>query len=169
MCYSTVPPDEELGDQLDIYIIDFKELRMKYFGFIKEHGNDKHSVSIKELINDVNTESPYRLEVINYLKLGELCVAWMGCVENVLDPAFDTDEYDDDDFIAYAAIDTDGKWYWPEYIVAYLEKYPTMKIDSEFVNYVLKNKDIPIKLSEEELLKLEKQFTGEGDFKILGG
>ncbi len=134
---------------------------MKYFGFIKEHDNEDYSISIKDLINENNTENPYRLEVLEYLKKGELCVAWMGCVENANDSNFQTDEYVDDDFIAFVAIDTDGKWYWPEYIITYLEKYPTIKIDGEFVNYVLKNIDKEIKLSEEEISKLEKEYLNK--------
>ncbi len=137
---------------------------MKYFGFIKEHENEDFATSIKELITEDSIENPNRKEVLEYLKKGELCVAWMGCVENALDPNFKTDKYEDDSFIAYMAIDTDGYWYWPEYIITYLEKYPMMKIDDDFVNYVLKNKDKEIKLSEDEISKLEKGYLNDVGF-----
>jgi hypothetical protein len=138
---------------------------MKYFGFIKEHENEDYAISIKDLIADKNIENPHKTEVLEYLKKGKLCVPFMGCVENANDPNFSTDEYDDDDFIAYMAINTDGKWYWPEYIVTYLEKYPTMKIDDEFVDYIIKNKNKEIKLSEEEISKLEKGYLKKAGFK----
>lgn len=91
----------------------------------------------------------------------------MGCVENANDPNFNTDNYDDDNFIGYAAVDTDGEWFWPEYIVAYLEKYPTMSIDEKFVSYVLKNKKKEIKLSEEEVAELEKLYLSKADSKTI--
>lgn len=138
---------------------------MKYFGFIKEHENEDYSISIKDLMIEGNTENQNRLKVIEYLKKGELCVPFMGCVENVNDPNFNTDEYDDDDFIAYMAIYTDGKWYWPKYIVTYLEKYPTFKIDHDFVDHVIRNKDNIIKLSEQEISKLEKEYLEKAGFK----
>ncbi len=131
---------------------------MKYFGFIKEHDDSEFATSIKDLIIEGNEENSNRLEVLDFLRRGELCVAWMGCVENANDPNFRKDNYDDDDFIAYSAIDTDGKWYWPEYIITYLEKYPTMKIDDKFVDYVIKNKKKEIKLSQDEISKLEKEY-----------
>lgn len=134
---------------------------MKYFGFIKEHDNYDYATSIKDLIVDDNIENPHKKEVIDYLKKGELCVPFMGCVENANDPNFNTDDYDDDNFIAYISICTDGKWYWPKYFATYLEKYPTMKIDQDFVNYVLRNKDKEIKLSEEEVKKLERNYFKE--------
>lgn len=131
---------------------------MKCFGFIKEHDNYKFAINAKELISDSNKENPYRKEVVDYLKRGKLCVAWMGCIENVYDPNFNTDEYEDDDFIAYSAVDTDGEWFWPRYIINYIEKYPSIKIDPNFVKYVLKNKDRELKLSEDEISKLEKEY-----------
>lgn len=140
---------------------------MKYFGFIKENDEYKYAVSIKDLINEKNTEHPHRKEVLEYLKKGILCVAWMGCVENANDPNFNTDNYDDDEFIGCAAVDTDGEWFWPEYIVAYLEKYPTMSIDKNFVSYVLKNKKKEIKLSEEEVSELEKLYLSKANSKTI--
>lgn len=138
---------------------------MEYFGFIIEHENEDYSKSIKDLINKGNSENQYRLTVIEYLKKGELCIPFMGCVEDANDPNFNADKYDDDDFIAYMAIYTDGIWYWPEYIITYLEKYPTIKIDENFVDYVLKNKDKQVTLSEKEISELEKKYLEKAGFK----
>ena len=132
--------------------------KMKYFGFIREHGDYKYATSIKDLIVDGNSEDSNRKEILEYLKKGVLCVAWMGFVEDATNPRFKDDDYDDNDVMGYTAVNTDGKWFWPEYIVNYLEKYPTIRIDRDFKNYVLKNKDKDIKLSKDEISKLEKEY-----------
>ena len=131
---------------------------MKYFGFIKEHGDYNYSINVKDLILDNNIESPQRIEVLKYLKKGKLCIAWMGFVEDAMNPRFNDEDFEDNDFMGFTAVDTDGKWYWPQYIVNYLEKYPTMKIDDSFVDYVVQNKSKEIKLSEDEISKLEKEY-----------
>lgn len=138
---------------------------MKYFGFINEHENKNYAKSIKDLINEDNKENLHREEVLKYLKRGVMCVPFMGCVENAFDPNFNTDEYDDDEFIAYSAIDTDGEWFWPQYIVNYIEKYPSIKIDPNFLKYILKNKDREIKLSEAEIYQLENEYLKKAGFK----
>ena len=104
---------------------------MKYFGFIKEHDQGNYAKNISELILSDQQENTHRNMVLEYLKKGELCVALMGFVENANSPYFDTDTYDDDDddFIGYLSIYTDGKWFWPEYIIAYIEKYPNIIIN----------------------------------------
>lgn len=135
---------------------------MKYFGFIKEHDNYDYAKPIADFKSD--TENPHRQEVIDYLKKGKLCVPFMGCVENVFDPNFDTEDYEDDTFTAYMAIDTDGTWYWPRYIVAYLELYPKLKIADDFLKHALKNKDAEITISDEEILKLEKNYYEKAGF-----
>jgi hypothetical protein len=131
---------------------------MKYFGFIKEHDNYDFATSIKDLIVDGNIENPHRAEVLKYLKNGKLCADHMGFVEDAMNPRFKDDDYDDNDIMGYIAVDTDGKWYWPEYIVNYLEKYPTIKINDDFVDYVIRNKDKTIKLSEDEISKLANEY-----------
>ncbi|HEX8562685.1 MAG TPA: hypothetical protein VF676_06875 [Flavobacterium sp.] len=138
---------------------------MKYFGFIKEHEDADYAVSMKDLIGESNCENPHRAEVLSYLEKGKLCVPFMGCVENANDPNFDTELYDDDDFIAYLAIDTDGNWYWPRYIVTYLEKYPNMKIDCGFVTHVMENANSEIRIPNEEISKLEKEYLEKAGFK----
>ena len=138
---------------------------MKYFGFIKEHGDYDYATDIKDLVVDGNLENPKRDEIIKYLEKGVLCVAWMGFVEDALNPRFNDKSYDENDFMGYTAINTDGIWYWPEYIINYIEKYPTIKINEDFVNYVLENKNKKIKLSEKEVSKLEKEYLSKASFK----
>jgi|GEM_PF-6347127 len=60
---------------------------------------------------------------------------------------------------------SDGEWFWPEYIVNYLKKYKTISIDKNFVNYVLKNKDREVNLSEEQISELEKLYLSKTDSK----
>lgn len=82
---------------------------MKYFGFIKEHDDYKYSVKIKDLIKEKNTQSPYREEVIEYLEKGNLCVAWMGGVEDAMSPRFNEENYEDNNFMGEFIRRTDIK------------------------------------------------------------
>jgi len=131
---------------------------MKYFGFVKEHDEYSISKSIHELIVDGTSVNPHNEEVIKYLQKGVLAVHLMGGCENAKDPLFGTDNYNDDNFIAYYACYTDGTWLWPQYIIEYIKKYPHIKLDTNFVNYVIQNKDNQIKVSEEECSKIEKEY-----------
>ena len=131
---------------------------MNYFGFIKEHDDYDFATNINELIVDEGAENPKRIEIIEYLKKGELCAAHMGSVEDAMNPRFNDETFEDNDFMGYIAVYTDGVWFWPEYIVNYLQKYPKFKIDDVFVKHVIKNKNKKITISEEEIMKLEKEF-----------
>ncbi|HRP89538.1 MAG TPA: hypothetical protein PKX92_05820 [Edaphocola sp.] len=131
---------------------------MRLFGFIKENDSVEGSISIKDLIQEGGIESPYRKEVIDYLEKGKLCVPWMGCIEDANDPLFDTDDYENDDFVAYYAIYTDGHWIWPQYIIEYLKKYPTMKIDTKFIQYVIGRRGKEIEIPDEDVLSMEKKY-----------
>lgn len=126
---------------------------MKFVGFIKDHGNDPfaHSRSFYFTQNEVN---PNKDVVLAYLKQGALCVALLGGAEDI-----------DEEMIGFIAVYTDGEWLWPEYFINYIEKYPNFKIEEEFVQHVLKNKDKGIKVTEEESLKLEKEFYKIAGFK----
>jgi len=44
-----------------------------------------------------------------------------------------------------------------------LKKYKTISIDENFVNYVLKNQDREVNLSEEQISKLEKLYLSKVD------
>lgn len=131
---------------------------MKYFGFIKEHDDYPISKSIHELIVDKSPINNHKDEVLEYLQKGTMSVFQMGCVEDAKDPLYGNDDYFDDSFIAYYACYTDGVWLWPQYIIEYIKKYPHIKLDSEFVNYVINNKNKKIEVSEEECSKIEKDY-----------
>ena len=131
---------------------------MEYFGFVKEHDNHNASKSIHDLIIDGNSINDKRKETLEYLQKGILAVPQMGCVEDAKDPLFGTDNYDDDNFIAYYACYTDGIWLWPQYIIEYIKKYPHIKLDADFVKHVIKNNNKKINVSEEECSKIEKEY-----------
>lgn len=131
---------------------------MKYFGFIKEHNNNKFSVSIDNLIDkDTTIKTEDRELVINYLKKGMLCVPLMGFVEDLLN--------EDNSFTSYISILTDGTWCWPEYIISYIENYPNFKIEEKFLKYIQKKSKREVQVSEEKILILEKQILLDLGFK----
>lgn len=134
---------------------------MKYFGFIMEHEKDHVSTSIKELIKENAKPHKDKDIVLEYLKNGNQCVPIMGCVEDANDPRNEDDEYIDETFIAHRGVLTDGVWYWPEYVITYIEKYPHFKIDEEFVKQVKKNKGQVPKLSTQRIEELDKYFIRE--------
>jgi len=129
---------------------------MKYFGFIKEHDKGEYSESISDLLLP-GIENPERKNVIDYLKKGVLCVPLMGTIE-------DAKDNNDDSFIGYCAIYTDGVWLWPQYIISYLEKYPTMKIDTSFISQVRLNKNKKLTIKTERIKELEKKYLVAAGF-----
>lgn len=131
---------------------------MKYFGFIREHDDYTISKSIHDLIIDETSIDPHKADVLVYLQNGIMTIPLMGCVENAKNPLFESDDYDDESFVAYNMIYTDGIWLWPQYIIEYIKKYPNIKLDSEFVDYIIKNKDTKVNISEEDCSKIEKDF-----------
>lgn len=131
---------------------------MKYFGFIKEHDNYDISKTIDEMIVNNSPIDNNKDLILQYLQKGVMAIPLMGCVENAKDPLFGTDAYDDENFIAYNMIYSDGVWLWPQYIIEYIKKYPNIKFDTEFINHVLNSKNKIINLSEDECLKIEKDF-----------
>lgn len=131
---------------------------MKYFGFVKEHDEYSISKSIHELVLDGNSVNVHKDEVLKYLQKGVMAVDLMGGCENAKNPLFGTDNYNDDSFIAYFACYTDGIWLWPQYIIEYIKKYPHIKLDIDFVNHVIKNKNNEVKVSEQECSKIEKEY-----------
>lgn len=133
---------------------------MKYFGFIKEHDDYPISESIHDLISDYTHIDGNKDKVLEYLQKGIMGIPLMGCVENAKDPLFETDHYNDKNFVAYYTIYTDGIWLWPQYIIEYIKKYPNIKLNPEFVKQALSNKKT-IHITEEEALKIEKNFFQE--------
>lgn len=120
---------------------------MKFIGFIKEHDEYFFAKDLQKYYLADTEENKYRNEVLEYLKKGVLCAAIMGIAEDI-----------DEERMGYVAVDTDGEWYWPEYLTNYLKKYQNFKIDEDFVKHVLKNKDKKVELSEEEVSELENEF-----------
>ena len=131
---------------------------MKYFGFIKEHDDYEISNNINELIVDNNPIDNNKDLILQYLQKGIMAIPIMGCIEDAKDPLFGTDNYNDETFIAYNMIYSDGVWLWPQYIIEYIKKYPNIKLNTEFVSHVFNNKNRGINLSDEECLKIEKDF-----------
>jgi hypothetical protein len=112
--------------------------KMKLTGFITEHNNIREAINLSELIDNsfqpnVNTD-----KIIKYLNNGVLLLAWMGYF-------FDEKSKRT---IAPDSYFTDGIWVWPSYFSYYLEKYPSMKIDQEFLNY-LEDRRFDFSTSEE--------------------
>jgi hypothetical protein len=138
---------------------------MKHVGFIKQH--EGSLTFSKDIGYYTENTKPHRDrdKIIDYLKKGNLCVPLMGCVENVMDPLFNTDDYDDPSFIAYIAVVTDGEYFWPEYFVTYLEMYPNFKIDERFAKHAVANIENPPVLSEEKIIELEKEYLLKAGFK----
>lgn len=126
---------------------------MKFIGFISEHDNYSFAKERSFYFNGKDVDANMQL-VLDYLKRGELCVPLMGGAEDV-----------DEEMIGLISIYTDGEWLWPKYFINYLEKYPNFKIEEEFVQHVLKNKDKEIEVTEEDVSKLEKEFYRIAGFK----
>lgn len=120
---------------------------MKFIGFIKKHGDDFFAKDLQKYYLAGTEENMHRNEVLEYLKKGVLCAAIMGIAED-----------NDEERMGYVGVDTDGEWYWPEYLINYLKKYQNFKLNEDFVEHVLKNKDKKIELSEEEVSELENEF-----------
>jgi hypothetical protein len=120
---------------------------MKFIGFIKEHDNDSFAKELRNFYLAENIGTSHRQEIIEYLKKGVMCVAFMGLVED-----------EDEELMGKISIYTDGVWYWPEYFLNYLTKYPNFKVEDGFVQHVIANKNKRIELSENKLLELEEQF-----------
>ena len=112
---------------------------MKLIGFIKEYNNVKNAVSLENALFVQNDSFQKNKEkVIEYLKQGELLLAWMGYF-------FD---YHTREPIAPDSYFTDGVWVWPSYFPYYLEKYPNMYVDDSFLDYLI-SKDFNFKLNKE--------------------
>lgn len=124
---------------------------MNFVGFIKEHGDDTFAQTQEYYLRNqsVNTNKDTLLE---YLKKGFLCVAFMGVAEDK-----------DEEIMGKISVYTDGKWFWPDYLIGYLKKYSNFEIEQGFVTHVLANRNRKQELKEKDLEKLEVEF-----YKICG-
>jgi hypothetical protein len=127
---------------------------MKFVGFIKEFGTESFAKDLEEYYLNIDVENTYRQDIIQYIENGVMCVPFMGLVEDA-----------DEELMGHLAVATDGEWFWPEYFVNYLKKYPNFKVEEEFVQHVLNNRGKKIEISEEQNLRLEKEFYKIAGFK----
>jgi len=70
-----------------------------------------------------------RTKVLAYLRKGTLVLGRMGFI-----PDDKTKE-----FMANDSYYTDSEWVWSEYLIYYVEKLPTFKLDEEFVGHLVLN------------------------------
>jgi len=142
----------QYGDK-SVMLAAIQNIIMKFIGFISEHGNYSFAKERSFYFDRKEVDANVEL-VLAYLKRGELCVPLMGGAEDV-----------DEEMIGLIAVYTDGEWLWPEYFADYINKYPNFKIEDEFVQHVLTKKNKEIKVTEEENLRLEKEFYRIAGFK----
>ena len=124
---------------------------MRLTGFIKEYNNIKEAVGLTELISvDSNSGSDIE-KIVKYLNNGVLLLAWMG---------YFIDEKTNK-LIAPDSYLTDGIWIWPAYYPYYLQKYPSMRIDTDFLAH-LENRNFELRLDEKfhsQKPKLENELS----------
>ena len=99
---------------------------MKLVGFIKEYNQIKEAISLTELVSDNSELYTNSEKVINYLNNGVLLLGWMGYFIDVKSKKL----------IAPDSYHTDGIWVWPSYYTYYLEMYPFIKINPEFLAHM---------------------------------
>jgi hypothetical protein len=102
---------------------------MKLVGFIKEHENIEEALSFIDIINEsfVNQEGTLK-RIIEYLNKGSLVIGMMGFFTD-----FKTGEKS-----VTAGYYTDGVWLWPNYFPYYINKYPDIYINNDFLEYLQK-------------------------------
>ena len=111
--------------------------KMKLIGFIKEHNSIKEAVSLDDLFTSTSESNDNVEGIIKYLNSGVLLMGWMGYFIDVKTKKL----------IAPDSYFTDGRWVWPSYLPYYLEMYPSMKIDPDFLAH-LKNRNFELMVDE---------------------
>ncbi len=119
---------------------------MEFLGLIKEHESINRGVKSFKEFNF--TISPYKDEILKYLKNGESIAVTMNMVESLYDG--------DNNIIGGLTYLSDGKWIWTNYLIYYLEKFD-IEITDEFVEYVLNKKN----------MQSEKNFNKQNAIKYL--
>lgn len=132
---------------------------MKTVGFIKEHDKVKGAIPFAEFLT--NRRFPERVisSLSAYLKKGTLIAGWMSHLR-ALD---DIEEV----IPSGSGYFSDGYYIWPGYLVYYLGKYQTARLDAGFLEYVLDNEHQEMNiLSSKEInmldLELSKFFNETG-------
>ncbi|KKO89153.1 hypothetical protein AAW12_23775 [Sphingobacterium sp. Ag1] len=123
---------------------------MNLVGFIKEYNDIKEAVRLNELAR--KEVKPYSDvgKIIKYLDNGILLLAWMGYFVDV----------ETKGLIAPDSYYTDGTWIWPSYFPYYLGRYPSMKIDRNFLIHIEKKEFNPEldETSEVKKANLKRSF-----------
>ena len=111
--------------------------KMKLTGFIKEYNSIKEAVSLNDLFTNTFESNDNVEGIIKYLNSGVLLMGWMGYFIDVKTKKL----------IAPDSYYTDGIWVWPSYLPYYLEMYPSMEIDPDFMAH-LKNRNFELMVDE---------------------
>ena len=119
---------------------------MKTVGFIKEFSEDFFANPLLEY-TESEIENSEIEKIIQFLERGITCVPIMGMVEDL-----------DEELMGYCMVQTDGVWFWPQYLLQFLKKYPRFRLPEEFQKHAIKNWKKEPKISEAELIKLEYDF-----------
>ncbi|WP_160140241.1 hypothetical protein [Chryseobacterium sp. c4a] len=121
---------------------------MKYLGFIKEYDPIPEALELKTYRNNKIYNSVNKNKILDYLKNGEVALAWMGVFINV----------ESQDFISPQIYYTDGNWIWPSYLIYYLENDKNFYLENDFDEYLQENNFISQKISKDKLTEIENDF-----------
>ncbi|MBS1556779.1 MAG: hypothetical protein JSU09_17805 [Bacteroidetes bacterium] len=112
---------------------------MKKIGFLKDTYGRIKADEITHLTNEP-LEKELLLKISRYLSNGKRVMSFMNM------------SIDDEtgEMICPDQILTDGTWMWPSYIFHFIERFPNINIDADFVEYV---KERNFKLSHFDLEK----------------
>ena len=108
---------------------------MKTVGFIREQNPIKIAVPLATLRTSDEFNLVERKKVCEYLDEGVIILAWM---TYFFDPETKSS-------IAPDCYYSDGVWVWPSYYRYYIQKYPDLRIDPDFLDFLrLKNFKIEV-------------------------
>lgn len=130
--------------------MNHKNIEMKTIGFIKQYDEHKEAKELQEYLID-NYENVNKDVIISYLEKGVPAIDWMTWL-------FDEDGVEEISIGPHGCT-TDGIWVWPSYLEYYLKKYSNFKLDQEFVDYVIQNKNKQIEVSKEENIKIQDAYN----------
>lgn len=100
---------------------------MRLVGFITEYENIIEAEPLSDALSIVDGNDVYNSQILSYLDKGELVFGWMSHYVDL-----ETGEW-----IAPKAYYTDGYWVWPSFYPYYLRKNPSMKIEKDFLDYLI--------------------------------
>jgi len=102
---------------------------MRLVGFISEYENIEEAEPLRDALVQVSGNEIYNSRILSYLEKGQLVFGWMGILRDI----------ETGDWIGPKAYYTDGDWAWPVSFPYYLKKNPDMKIDKDFLDYLITN------------------------------